>query len=511
MPTQFAVIDAGSNAIRLQVASVDQPGSYRIVEQDRRPVRLGHKVFATGKLDRARRHEALDVFRKFKAMADRSECKTVRAVATSAMREASDAASFIEEAAEFGISLEILPEAEEARLISLGIVSGLKFDLSRGLFMDIGGGSVELAVGNRSNIQLLLSVPLGAVRLTERYLKKDPPTEREINALQRHTRRRLGPIVKPINRTRFAMAFGSGGTITTLADADARFTGESHEESLYVLRRGRLRSLFDLLRSQPLHEHEQGIFFGDVKRADILVAGASVLLSMMNQLDLDYLFVSRRGLRDGLMVDLLAKSYPKYGGAWTEEETRSESLEEVGEKYNYDKLHCQQVSRLALRIFEQTRKLHKLPEKFGSILHASAMLHDIGLFIGYPKHHKHSYYLIKSSLSGMYDHAELDLIANVARYHRKSHPSLSHVTFAQLSPFQQEIVTKLSGILRVADALDFDHQSKIRDVSCKLQSSKRKKLAIHVSGKGDLTRAIDYAMEKAELMNEIYEVKTIIE
>jgi exopolyphosphatase / guanosine-5'-triphosphate,3'-diphosphate pyrophosphatase len=105
----------------------------------------------------------------------------------------------------------------------------------------------------------------------------------------------------------------------------------------------------------------------------------------------------------------------------------------------------------------------------------------------------------------------LDLIANVARYHRKSHPSLKHVTFTQLSPFQQEIVTKLSGILRVADALDFDHQSKIRDVSCKLQSSKRKKLAIHLSGKGDLTRAIDYAMEKAELMNEIYEVKTIIE
>src|SRR5262249_42625431 len=157
---------------------------------------------------------------------------------------------------------------------------------------------------------------------------------------------------------------------TTLADADARFTGDSHEESLYVLRRARLQSLFDLLRSQPLRERAVAIV-GDAKRADILVAGATVLLEMMNQFDLDYLFVSRRGLRDGLMVDLLAKSYPKYGGKWTEEDTRTESIEEIGEKYNYDKTHCQQVSRLALKLFEQLRNLHKLPDKFANLLHAS--------------------------------------------------------------------------------------------------------------------------------------------
>src|SRR4029079_18474258 len=166
-------------------------------------------------------------------IADRRQCKTIRAIATSAMREASDAGSFIEQAAEFGISLEVLPEQEEARLISLGIATGLKFDLSMGLFMDIGGGSVEIAVGNRTAMRCLLSVPLGAVRLTERYLKKDPPSEREIASLQRHARRLLGPIAKRISRERISMAFGSGGTVTTLADADARLTGDSHEESLY--------------------------------------------------------------------------------------------------------------------------------------------------------------------------------------------------------------------------------------------------------------------------------------
>src|SRR2546430_9076992 len=132
------------------------------------------------------------------------------------------------------------------------------------------------------------------------------------------------------------------------------------------------------------------------------------------------------------MVDLLARYYQRYGGAWTEEVVRTESLEEIGEKYNYDKTHCQQVSRLALRLFDQLRDLHKLPNKFSSLLHAAAMLHDIGLFIGYPKHHKHTYYLIKSSLSGSYDHAELDLIANIARYHRKTRPHPRHIWFGEL-------------------------------------------------------------------------------
>lgn len=506
MTKNFAVIDAGSNAIRLQVAAVEQPGFYRIVEQERRGVRLGHKVFETGKLDKNSRAEALDTLRRFKAMADRSNCSAIRAVGTSAMREASDALSFIHEAGEIDVPFEVLPEEEEARLISLGIVSGLKFDPATGLFIDIGGGSVEIGVGNRTQMQDLFSTPLGAVRLTERYLKKDPPSEKEIAGLQREARRRLAPIAKRVAREKSSMAFGSGGTITTLADADARFTGESHKESLYVLRRARLKTLFDLLCSQPLERADAII--GDTKRADILVAGAAVLLSLMTSFQLEYLFVSRRGLRDGLMVDLLAQSFPKYKGAWTEEQNRSESIEEIGEKYNYDKNHCIQVSRLAQRLFEDTRKLHKLPEKFSTVLHAAAMLHDIGLFIGYPKHHKHSYYLIKSSGTNALDAAELDIVANIARYHRKAHPTAKHLTFSQLSPFQQDVVRKLSAILRIADALDYDHQSRIRDISCKLRRAKE--LTINLSGKGDLSSEIDYALEKAELMEDIYDVDVVI-
>src|SRR5712675_2241099 len=200
MPTNFAVIDAGSNAIRLQIASVDQPGTYRIIEQDRRPARLGHNVFETGALDAASRSDALEALKRFKNISDRHGVSSIRAIATSAMREARDGHTFIEDVAQLGITLEVLSEEEEARLISLGILSGLKFDPPLGLFMDIGGGSVELAVGNHAKTFALFSVPLGAVRLTERFLQHDPPTAKALDNLEQFVKQKLGPASRRLVR-----------------------------------------------------------------------------------------------------------------------------------------------------------------------------------------------------------------------------------------------------------------------------------------------------------------------
>ena len=507
MPTTFATIDAGSNAIRIQVASVEQPGTYLIIEQDRRPVRLGHGVFETGALDPDSRADALEALKRFKSLADKHGARVLRAVATSAMREAKDSSTFIKEAAALGVNLEVLSEDDEARLISLGILSGLKFDPPLGLFMDIGGGSAELAVGNRTSSFVTFSVPIGAVRLTEHYLKHDPPLEKELSAMSRAVKQKLGPAVRRLNHEKFTMAFGSGGTMTSLADIDARVTGEAHQESLYVLRRARLKSLYDLMRTQHLKDRA-AMITGDQKRADILVAGSAVLLAMMSALKLDYVFVSSRGLRDGLMVDLLQKEYAPYTGGWTETVGRSESIEEFGEKYNYDKAHCQQVAKLAVSLFEQLRDVHKLPDRYVKVLHAAAMLHDIGLFIAYEKHHKHSYYLIKSSGPTSFDGVELDLIANIARYHRKAHPSPKHLPFSQLTPVQQEVVRKLSALLRVADGLDYGRQSKVEKIECRPNG---KTLSIRLDGRGDLRDEIRSAADKVELMNEVYSLETRFE
>jgi exopolyphosphatase/guanosine-5'-triphosphate,3'-diphosphate pyrophosphatase len=255
-----------------------------------------------------------------------------------------------------------------------------------------------------------------------------------------------------------------------------------------------------------LHERVASIA-GDPKRADILVAGAGVLLAMMNQLELDYVFVSGRGLRDGLMVDLLRKNHPAYIGTWTEEVNRSESIEEVGEKYNYDKTHSQQVARIAVSLFAQMRDLHGLPDRYSNLLYAAAMLHDIGLFIAYSKHHKHTYYLIKSSGPGSFDASELDIIANIARYHRKSHPSPKHLPFVQLSSAQQDAVRKLSAILRVADGLDYGRQCRVREIQVKTRAENV--LEIRLSGTGDMADEIHSASGKGGLMSEVYGMEVV--
>jgi exopolyphosphatase/guanosine-5'-triphosphate,3'-diphosphate pyrophosphatase len=508
MAEYFAVIDVGSNALRFQLTSVEQPGSYRILEQDRRPVRLGREVFKTGNLNQAAVESALEALRDFKASADRYQVKTLRAVATAALREAADASSFIDGAKELGVPVEIISEEEEARLISLGVMSGLRFDLPLGLFMDIGGGSVEVAVANRTNTFCIFSLPLGAVRLTEKFLQGDPPSEKELKDLRHFAKRQIEPVARRLGREKFTMAFGTGGSITTLADTDAHLTGEPRAGSLSVLRRSRLEALLELLKSQSLPQRA-AMIAGDPKRADIIIAGGAILLALMNHIGLDYLFVSNRGLRDGLTVDLLRRQYPEQESGWSEDGGRAESLEQVGEKYQYDAPHAYQVSQLAVNLFYQLHELHRLPQKYAAILHAAAMLHDIGLFIAYPKHHKHSYYLIKSSGPVSLSKSDWDLVANIARYHRKAYPSPKHLSFNQLSPNHQEVVRILSALLRIADGLDRRHESRVKEILCTLPRSKR--LSIKISGPSDLKVEIEGAMAKAELMNEVFNLETVIQ
>ena len=508
MAQHFAVVDVGTNAMRCQVAVVDKPKHYRVLEQERQPVRLGQDVFKTGKLNPHTVEAALKVLGDFKKLADRFHVKAIRAVGTSALREASDSRGFINRAAKLGIPLEVLSEEEEARLISLGIMSGLRFHLPLGLFLDIGGGSVELAVANTTNTYCLFSLPLGAVRLTEKLIAHDPPRNKEIKDLREYVQARLKPVVRRIHKEKYTMAFGSGGTITALAETDSRITGDPNRAgSLIVLRRQRLRVLLEMLMNEPAAERA-AMISGDPKRADIIIAGGCVLHEIMSEIGLEYIFVSRRGLRDGLMVDLLQKRYSETG-PWHPDADRAESLDQVCQKYLYDAAHAHHVSQLALNLFYQLHDLHGLPERYASILHAAAMLHDIGLFLAGPKHHKHSYYLIKSSGMNSFNRLDLDLVANVARYHRKAHPSPKHLGFSQLSPSNQDIVRKLSALVRVADAFDFKHGQQVDNLSCTFK--KARTLTLSAASTANLKEEIRWAEQKGKLIQEVFNVDLIIE
>lgn len=507
MADHFAVVDVGSNAMRCQVAAVDHPKRYRVMEQDRQPVRLGQDVFHTGNLNPHAVDAAVKALAAFRTLANQYRVKAIRAVGTSALREASDAKNFLRLARKVGIPLEVLSEEEEARLISLGIMSGLRFHLPLGLFLDIGGGSVEIAVANPSNIFCLFSLPLGAVRLTEAFIANDPPRNKEVKALRQFVQEKTKPVIRRIEKEKFTMAFGSGGTITALAETDTRVAGDAKPGSLSILRRSRLKALLELLTSLPAPERAS-LISGDPKRADIIVAGGHVLHEIMAEIGLDYLFVSRRGLRDGLMVDLLQRHYSE-SGPWHPDADRAESLEQVCQKYLFDAPHAYHVSQLALTLFYQLHDLHQLPEKYAGILHAAAMLHDIGLFIAHSKHHKHSYYLIKSSGMNSFSKLDLDLIANNARYHRKAHPSPKHLGFTQLSPNNQDVIRKLSALLRIADALDFKHEQRIKAVSCAFKKSKS--LTIFISSADNLKDEIEWATKKGTLMQEVFNVNLTVQ
>jgi len=506
MSDHFAVIDVGSNAIRWQIAAVDHPKHYRIVAQERLPVRLGREVFQTGKLDPQTADAALRALKEFKSAAHHYRVKALRAAGTSALREASDRRKFINRAKALGVPLEVLSEQDEARLISRGIMSGLRFHLPLGLFLDIGGGSVELTVADPATTFCLFSLPLGAVRMTDKFFQNDPPRLREIKGLRGDIKEQLKIVARRIQKEKFAMAFGSGGTVTTLAETDTRFGRAIKETSLIVLRRQRLRTLLDLLMARPASERAQMIS-GDPKRADIIIAGGVVLYEIMSAIELDYIFVSGRGLRDGLMVDLLQRFYPN-SGAWQPDAERAESLEQVCQKYSYDARHSQQVSQLAVSLFYQLQTLHKLPERYASILHAAAMLHDIGLFIADGKHHKHSYYLIKSSGMKSFSKSDLELVANVARYHRKAHPSQKHLGFSQLSPTDQDVVRKLSSLVRVADALDFAREARVDSVSCSLNKSKI--LTISATSSSNISEELERAAKKGRLVQEVFNTQLLM-
>ena len=507
MADHFAVIDVGSNAMKFQIAVVDQPKRYRVIEQDRQAVRLGHNVFQTGRLDSATVEAALKVLVDFKLVADQYQVKAIQAVGTSALREACDGKSFLSEAHKVGIPMQILSEEDEARLISLGIMSGLRFHLPLGLFLDIGGGSIEIAVANTTNIFCLFSLPLGAVRLTEKLFTSDPPRKGEIRRLRHFVRQKLRSVGQRLGQEKYTMAFGSGGTMTALAETNIRVAGDGKNGSLAILRRTRLKALLELLTTIPVKERAS-LISGDPKRADIIVAGGLVLYEIMSEIGLDYIFVSRRGLRDGLMIDLLQRHYEN-SGVWDPDAERAESLEQVCQKYLYDAPHAYHVSQLALNLFYQLNDLHKLSDKYSSILHAAAMLHDIGLFIAEPKHHKHSYYLIKSSGIASFDKLDLDVVANIARYHRKGHPSQKHLGFSQLSPANQDVVRKMSSILRIADAFDYKHDQKITALTCGMNKSKA--ITVTASGTANIEDEIAWASDKGELFEEVYNLKLLIQ
>ena len=465
---RLAAVDIGTNSIRLVVAEVQSDGSYRVLDQDREMTRLGRGLYDRGRIGDEPMEQSLQTLGRMKAIAEGFNARELRAIATSAVREAANGRDFVREAwRRCGVRVEVVPPEEEARLAFRSV--SRHYDLSDRLtaIVDIGGGSAEVILAAGGVIDQVVSLPLGAVRLTERYCKSDPLRSKHWKAL----RRGIDATIKEMmGKPPFAaeVMIGSGGTFTNLAEmAQLERDGKVAHARDHAISRAEVVRLLDRLRETPLEVRRQipGL---NPQRADIIIAGVAAVARLMRRLGTQRVLVNDRGIRDGVllsMIDDLFGTTPPTRAAVAD---RMEVVRRFARKCHSNERHCEHVATLAASMFDALRDAYALPAGGRDILRAAALLHDIGYLINHEEHHKHAYHLIMHGDLRGFSSREIELIANVARYHRRAAPKKAHANFARLDRGERRLVRRLSGVLRVADGLDRAHGQAVQGVRCRV-------------------------------------------
>jgi exopolyphosphatase/guanosine-5'-triphosphate,3'-diphosphate pyrophosphatase len=483
-PIRCAGMDVGSNAFRLVIAEFKTPTQYRVLERVRVPVRLGQSVFANGRIDPATMESALDAFRTFRRTMEAHGVVVHRAVATSATREARNRAAFLERVhQETGLDLELIQGTEEARLVALGVRSRLSLDRGLSLVLDVGGGSSEIALLGQGEILLVETHDVGGVRLLERVGKASP--EKAFRMIQDSLKTSRFPILDYFKRRRLERFVGTGGNIETIAallSANGLPKGADGERKPTRVSLVRLRKvLAQLAKLSPAERAERYNLRPD--RADVIVPAGCIFEFVGARVRARDVWVPHVGLVDGVLVDV-ARSAGAEGLKTLEvSQTRNAALA-LAKKYDVDLRHANRVGALALSLFDQTKAIHELGKRDRFLLELAALLHEVGNFIGVGGHHRHAYYIIaQTPILGLSD-AEVDVVANVARYHRKAPPDLSHEGYRELNERDRDRVRSLAAILRVADALDHDHRQRVTAVSAKTRGDE---LRLSLKTRGDVS------------------------
>ncbi len=470
VPTEtLAAVDIGTNSVHGVVArmtSGDGGPRFEILEREKEVVRLGSspgdmRELTVDAIDRA--VAALDRFRQVAEV----HGAPITAVATSAVREAENRDELIDRAwAEARVHVNVISGVEEARLIHLGVLQAVPVFDKRLLLCDIGGGSTELLVGQRGDVLASRSLKLGAIRLTRRFFDGRLLHPGAVDACRRHIRSTIAPFARDVRRLGVEVAVGSSGTIATLAEMAAlRVTGSRPRSvSNLTLTTEQLAETVRDLAAAPTVEARAELPGLDVGRADIILAGALILEQVVHELGIDELVVSDYALREGVLLDTWQR---RHGGSLHHlSDLRRQSVLNLAEVMDEDPAHSAQVARLALELFDATRDHHGLGDDAREMLEAAALLCNVGMFLSHAQHHKHSYYVIRGTdrLTGFNDD-EVERIALVARYHRKSDPKPKHVEFAELEEDAQREVSVLAGLLRIAIGLDRNHGARVQSVS----------------------------------------------
>jgi exopolyphosphatase/guanosine-5'-triphosphate,3'-diphosphate pyrophosphatase len=460
---RLAAIDIGTNSIHMIVVNVMADLSFEVIDQEKAMVRLGAGGLDGRMLTTEAMTAGLQALSKFRRLAESHGVEKILATATSAVREARNGGDFLRRiASTTGISARVISGIEEARLIHLAAMYGVDVGSARAVVIDIGGGSVEITYGSATSIQLAKSFKLGAIRLTERFVRTDPLSRRDEQKLVKHIDGEIRKHCSAIARAGFDRVIGTSGTILSIgvvATADARGTVPAEIRNLRVPSkqiRGVRKRMVDMKLSERL-----AVSGLDPRRADLVVAGAVLIDTILSTLEAPDITLCDLALREGIILDYIQSHKGQIAQADRIPDIRRRSTLALAERCNYQALHAKQVARLALAIFDQTRAVHGLTDHAREWLEFAATMHDIGTHISYPRHHLHSYYLIKNGDLRGFDPEEIEIVALIARYHRRGAPKKSHEEYAGLSPSNRRAVRVLASILRVAESLDRSHAQTI--------------------------------------------------
>lgn len=492
----LAAIDVGTNSIHMVVVQI-QPSlpSFRIIAREKDTVRLGERCQETGELTPEAMERSIAALKRCQGIARGCNAEEIIAVATSAVREAPNGRKFISRVeAELGLSINLISGQEEARRIYLGVLSSMELDNQPHLIIDIGGGSTELILGDGHEPLYLSSTKVGAVRLTDKLVSTDPISKTEFEQLRGYV---LGMMEWPLQDLRSALndlqasqpdlnqkprLIGTSGTIEALVEMHVRQEQGSSPNLLQGLELSHkdLQTLIQELR-QLDNDERRDLPGMSEKRAEIIVAGAVILQEVMTELELESVTICERALREGMVVNWMLTHGLIEDRLRYQSSVQQRSVYNMAQKYQVDLDNGERIASLALSLFDQTRgTLHEWSEVERELLWAAAILHNTGHYVSHASHHKHSYYLVRNADLLGYTEAEIEVIANLCRYHRKSAPKKKHDNYKNLATKRdRQIVEQLNPLLRLAVALDRRRIGAIASIRCDYDS-KAETLTLHL-------------------------------
>jgi exopolyphosphatase/guanosine-5'-triphosphate,3'-diphosphate pyrophosphatase len=455
---RIAAIDIGTNSIHMIVVQVRPDLSFEVIDREKDMVRLGAGGLDGRSLTPTAVGAALQTLSKFRRIAESHKVDEIVACATSATREADNGGDFIAEVdRQTGIRIRVISGTEEARLIHLAAGYGVDIGSTTAVVVDIGGGSVEITLGSATSLTVGRSFKVGAIRLTEKFVKSDPLSGSDERRLIKHLNREMGTYIDQIAGKGFDRVIGTSGTILSLGQMASTADGKPSEDvrnlrvsakALHRLRKHLVESDLEERLATP------GM---DPRRADLSVAGSVLFDTIIRRLGASEFTLCDLALREGIVLDYINSNSARIRKVERYPDVRRRSIVELGERCGYWSEHAQQVARLALNIFDQTRSVHGLTDQEREWLEYGALLHDVGVHISYERHHRHSYYLIKNGDLRGFDPQEIEVIALVARYHRQATPKRSHDGYGDLKGSLRRTVKRLSAMVRLAEGLDRSH------------------------------------------------------